>query len=330
MVALACSAGCRSPQQTASAAAGKQDVTRQAEGVGCLGRIEPLDGVVHVAARALGGQPSIVGRLLVKEGDAVRVGQVLAELESRHQLEAAVLQAQAQIEVARKRLAQVQAGAKPSELAAQQAEIERLQMELTNAEQEHRRYASLGDNVTRSQIDALQLRVDATSKSLTAAKQRLASLTEVRPVDVELARAEFDAAVRNEARARAERDATIIHSPTDGRVTKIFAWPGEQVQNEGLLELAPAGPVYVVAEVPESDIRRVKVGQRAAISGDGVPPGTEGTVERIAIKVLQNQLVHVDPATFSDARIVNVWIKVANGEPLANLINMRVDVIIRS
>src|SRR5689334_11843608 len=104
VVAVACGAGCRSPQQTASAAPAKEDVTRRSpEGVGCLGRIEPSDGVVHVAARALGGQPSIVGRLLVKEGDAVHVGEVLAELESRHQLEAAMLQAAAQIEVARKR-----------------------------------------------------------------------------------------------------------------------------------------------------------------------------------------------------------------------------------
>jgi HlyD family secretion protein len=222
----------------------------------------------------------------------------------------------------------VQAGAKPSEVAAQQAEIDRINTELENAEKEHQRYVSLGQNVSSSQLDALRLRVDTTTRALATARERLASLTEVRPVDVELAQAELAEAIRNEERARAEFEASLVYSPADGRVVKIHAWPGEQVEGDGILELAPAGPMYVVAEIAESDIGRVKVGQRATIRAAALPTPLEGSVERIALKVLQNELTPIDPASFSDKRVVNAWIKVDDEAAIAQLLHLRVDVII--
>jgi HlyD family secretion protein len=329
LAAALCLASCRAqPPTTAAGPDPKTSVPRTGV-IGCLGRIEAGDGIIHIAARALSGQPSIIAKLFVKDGDKVTAGQVLAELESRGQLEAAARQAEARIAVARSHVEQVQAGAKPSDLAAAQTEIERLQVELDNARKEHQRYSTLGNNVTASQLDALQLRIDSTTRALTAARQRLTSMTEIRPVDVAVARAELDEAIRTEARVRAERDATVIKAPIDGRVIKVHARPGEQVQNEGLLEMAPMEPMYVVAEVPESDILRVKVGQRATISGDGLPSPIQGTVDRISMKVLQNQLVRVDPVNFSDSRVVNTWIKIDDGRAVSNFLNMRVDVTIR-
>lgn len=296
--------------------------------VGALGRVEPGDGIVMVGARSLSGQPSIVGRLLVREGDSVVAGQVLAELDSKGQLEATERQAAARIGVARRRLEQVEAGAKPADVAAQQAEVSRLEAELANAQQEVTRYASLGDNVTAADLDARRTRVASTTEALRAAEQRLASLSEVRSVDVELARADVEEAVSNAARARAEREASVIRSPIDARVVKVHAQAGEQVQ-AGLLELAATEPMYVVTEVAESDIGRVKVGQRATISGDALKAPIQGEVERIAPKVLQNELMRVDPATYSDGRVVDVWVRVADPAAVANLIHMRVDVRIQ-
>jgi HlyD family secretion protein len=297
-------------------------------GVSGLGRIEPGEGVVRVAARAPGGAP-IVGRLLVRKGQAVRVGQVLAELDNKDELEAAVQHAISRTEVARRRLAQSGAGAEASQVSAQNADIERLQRDLENARIQHKRYLSLGKNVTAEELDRLKLRVDSAESALTVARQQLASLTEVRAVDVEVAQAELEEALRNETRARADARTSVIHSPIDGRVVEIAAFPGEQVGPDGLMELAPTEPMYAVAEITESDIARVRVGQRATITGDALPAPVHGVVERISPKVLQNQTMPASPARFSDARVVEVWIKVDDSRAVSDLIHLRVDVVIQ-
>ena len=298
-------------------------------GIGALGRIEPGDGIVRIAARSLSGQASIVARVLVGEGDAVRAGQPLAELDSRSQLQAAADQAAARVEVARRRLAQVQAGARPSDIAAQMAEVERLQAELAQAEQEHQRFASLGANVTALELDRLRLRVEATRRTLTAAEQRLAGLREVRDVDLSLVQAELAEAIRNETRVRAEHEASIVRAPADGRVLEIHARPGEIVGADGLMEIAPAGPLYAVAEVPEADVARVRVGQRATVSGDGLEQPVEGTVERIGTRVIEHRLMPVDPARFSDARIVEVRVRLDDSRAVAGRMHLRVEVVIQ-
>lgn len=334
MLLMGVAAGCQKEEKPAVAAgpqgpSASQQVQTQKDSIGCLGRIEPGDGIVRMSARGLSGQPAIVGRVLVKDGERVTAGQVLAELDTKEQLDAAVRQTSARIEVARRHLAQVQAGAKASDVAAQQAEVERVQSELANAEAEYKRHASLGTNTTASELERLKLRIDSASRALTAARQRLASLTEIRPVDVETARAELEEAIQNEARARAELKTSTIVAPTDGRVVKIVASAGEAVGPDGLLELAPIEPMYAVAEVPEFDVPRVKPGQRASISGDGLPKPIHGTVDRVSTKVLQNQLMRVDPANYSDARVVEVWIKVDDPAAVADLIHMRVEVVIQ-
>jgi HlyD family secretion protein len=329
-VVIAMGLSCRSQQATTSAESAAAEAQPPGGGaIGSLGRIEPGDGIVRIASRSLSGQPSIVARLMVKEGDTVRRGQLIAELDSKSQLDATVRQASARIEVARRRLAQVQAGPKGSDVAAQKAEIERLQGDAANAEKEYQRYASLGANVTALELDRLRLRIDSSTRLLSSAEQRLASLNEVRDVDVALAQAELDEAISNAARARAEYDASSVYSPIDGRVVRVHAWPGETVGADGLMELAPTEPMYAVAEVAESDIVRVKVGQRATISGEGLAGPLQGSVERIGAKVLDNQLMAVDPASFSDSRVVEVWVKIDDSRAVVDLINLRVNVVIQ-
>lgn len=298
-------------------------------GVAGLGRIEPGDGVVVVAARSPMGTP-IVERLLVKRGETVQAGQVLAELNNKAELAAAVQHAASATEVARTRLAQARAGAKPADVAAQQAEIERLEIELANARSDQKRYTSLGNNVSSEELDRLKLRVETTTKSLAAAQQRLTSLTEVRAVDVDVAEAQLQEAIRAQARAQADARTSTIQAPVDGRVIEINAWPGEQVGPDGLLELAPNAPMYAVAEIAEADAGRVRAGQRATISGGALDKPLQGTVERISPKVLQNEIMPVSPSNFSDSRVVEVWIRVEDSNAVADRIHMRVDVVIQS
>src|ERR1700679_927528 len=113
----------------------------ETHGVSCLGRIQPEDGVIHVAGPYIWGDSHLprVESLKVREGDNVRKGEPLAVFVGRANLEASVAQAQTQIEKARRRVEQVKAGVRKPDLAAQQAEISRLEAEEEHARTELRR-----------------------------------------------------------------------------------------------------------------------------------------------------------------------------------------------
>ena len=102
--------------------------------VTALGRLEPASKVVTVAA-PLALNSDRVEQLLVQEGDSVGQGQVIAVLDSRTRLENALQQAQEQVEVAKAKLAQVEAGAKTGDIEAQRAVIARLRSELAGENQ---------------------------------------------------------------------------------------------------------------------------------------------------------------------------------------------------
>jgi HlyD family secretion protein len=108
--------------------------------VTALGRLEPKGEIVKLSAPS-SMEGNRVEKLLVKEGDPVKVGQVIAVLDSRDRMQAALQQAQEAVKVAQANLAKVEAGAKTGEIEAQKAEIARVQAQ------------SLGDE--RAQTEAL-------------------------------------------------------------------------------------------------------------------------------------------------------------------------------
>jgi HlyD family secretion protein len=300
-------------------------------GVAALGRIQPEDGTtIRIGARSLSGQPSLVAELRVREGDNVAAGDIIAILNSRPQLEGAWRQSEARVKVAETRQSQVKAGAKSADIAAQEGEVARLEFQLATARAEHGRMESLHHEglVTESAWEQSRLTVDTTAQMLAAAKARLRSLSEVRQIDVDVAEAERQAAMADAQRARAEAEAATIRAPYNGRVVKIHAWQGEEVRDKGILELAKVDRMYVIAEVAESDIQRVKVGQRARITGESLAGPLLGTVEQLGLKVSRNSLTLKDPVNLTDARIVEVKIRLDDGHRVTSLIDAQVDVLI--
>jgi HlyD family secretion protein len=308
----------------------KSDQTQN--GVSCLGRIEPEGGALHIAGRYISGRPPVVETLHVQEGQQVKAGTLLATLSGRAQQAAAVESAKEQIEVARRRLEQVQAGTvKKPDLAAQQAEIARLEATLQNQKSELQRYETLRrtDDVTASELDARRTAVLTTQHTIEEARQRLASLEEpVRETDIRVAEAQLQAAIVDEAHAQREYELTAISAPSDGLVLKVFAHPGEEIGPNGLIELGRTNKMYVVAEVYETDIGRVHKGQHATISGDLLGQELTGTVERIDMHVKAPSVGPNDPTTFNDNRIVEAKILLDQGDRVANLIDGKVTVVI--
>jgi len=300
--------------------------------VGCLGRVEPRDGVMRLGARSLSGQPSLVANLLPREGDAVHPGQIVAFLNSKDELEAQWREAETNVTLSQRRLEQVKAGAKVGDLHAQEAEIARLKAELANAETENRRHEALfRDRVTsREDLDLNRTQLETARQQLQEAEQRLTSLAEVRRVDVSVAEAEVASSAADARRAQAAYEAAIIRSPIEGRVIKIHAWPGEEVGNQGIMEIGQTGAMYVFAEVVEEDVHRVKVGDSATVTSSSLPQALHGTVEQIGMKVARDDVLHLDPDTLSDTRVVETKIRLDEDESerAASLIHAQVNVVI--
>jgi HlyD family secretion protein len=303
--------------------------------VSCLGRIQPEDGVIHVAGPYIWGDshPARVESLKVREGDQVHQGQPLAVFVGRSNLEASWVGAQAQADKARRRLEQVKEGARKPDLAAQQAEVARLEANAEHARTEIRRYEALRatDDVTVAELDARRNAVKVSEFAAEAARHRLESMQQVPDADVHLAEADLAVAEANEKRARHDFDSSTIYAPADGEVLKINSHEGEEVGMQGLLEIGRTKSMFVIAEVYETDISRVRVGQHATISGDLLGTTTlTGVVERIANNVKDATVMPGDTVTFSDKRIVETVIRLDRNQPAASLIGGRVIVVIQT
>jgi HlyD family secretion protein len=104
-------------------------------GIGALGRLEPEGEVFKVAPPAV-GLSSRVTKVLVKEGDRVKVGQPLAIMDTFDSLRAAGMQSEAQVRDAEAKLAQVKVGAKVGDINAQKATVMQAETDLRRAQAE--------------------------------------------------------------------------------------------------------------------------------------------------------------------------------------------------
>lgn len=99
------------------------------QAVSTLGFLSPEDEVTHLSA-SMTPEGARLGELMVEQGDQVEAGQILAVLDNQERLETALERAKAQVDIARSRLVQVQAGAKDGEIDALEAKLENLDAEL--------------------------------------------------------------------------------------------------------------------------------------------------------------------------------------------------------
>lgn len=166
------------------------------------------------------------------------------------------------------------------------------------------------------------------NQQINQANSTLNSLMEVRPVDVSLAQAEVERAIALVAQAQVDLDQAYIRSPINGRVLDIFTRPGELISSDGIVEIGETDQMYVVAEIYETDIAQVRLGQRALIRSDALTAELEGTVEEIGWKIGKKDILNTDPTADVDARVVEVKIRLdrEDSERVSSLTNLQVEV----
>ncbi|MEL7505033.1 MAG: ABC exporter membrane fusion protein [Cyanobacteria bacterium J06554_6] len=336
--------------------------------VTALGRVEPEDEVIHVSAPS-SAEATRIETLLVEEGDQVEAGQVIAILDSHEQRLADLDAAEKQVQVAQVRLEKVEAGAKTGEInaqkaaidrahaqlredvAAQAATIRRLESEVRNAAAEYQRYDTLhrAGAISTSRRDSQRLTLEVSQQRLREAEANyrqiqstltqqvkeaeanLDRIAEVRSVDIREAEAEIERAIATVQQARAALALTYVRAPRAGQILKIHTWAGEVIGEQGVVALGQTNRMYVVAEVYQTDIQQVQVGQRATIISDAMPEPLYGTVEQIGLQIFKRNVLDTDPLADIDGRVVEVKIRLdpMASEAMAGLTNIRVDVTLQ-
>jgi HlyD family secretion protein len=190
----------------------------------------------------------------------------------------------------------------------------------------------------RETVKEKQADLDQTIQTLNAQIQqeqaKLAELREVRPTDVRLAQAQLEKAqIAVEQKQAALRDSEV-RIPVAGQIIKINTRIGEQVNvSQGIVELAQTDKMYVMAEIAEIDINKIRQGQSAVITSEynSFAGELRGTVSQIGLQVGRKQTQEVggsNPTTDKESRIIAIKIGIASTDSpkVAKLTNMQVRV----
>ncbi|MBD2624945.1 ABC exporter membrane fusion protein [Trichormus variabilis] len=258
-----------------------QITTPQIKTVTALGRIEPKGKVIKLSAPT-SSQGSRVETLLVKEGDKVKTGQVIAILDNLPRLQAAYQEAQAAVKVAQVNLEKVQAGAKLGEIEAQKADIARIEAQKLGDETGQRQAVARLEAQWQGETSAQQAtinRLQAELKNAQVELQRYQQLYQDGAISQSLfdtKRLSFDTITQqlSEARANLNRiDSTGRKQISEAKtaLTRINATGSKQVTSAKatLNQIAEVRPVDVAAAKAEVS-RTIAAAQQAKANLDQV------------------------------------------------------------
>lgn len=280
-----------------------------AESISAMGRVLPASGVFDVSGPA----GDTVESVLAKEGEWVDAGASLARLGSAKVNADRASNAEKELAATRSRTLGDIGVAK--ELLASAEE------EFTIAAARLKRIESARDSEFISP-DTIEVRTLAKS----AAQAKFAQARQ----DLKKTESEGNKAVRaaeSELReARSALAASNVQAPIRSRVLKVLAKPGQTCGRQELFKLGDTTSMVVIAEVYESDILKIKDGQRALISSVAFPKPLEGVVENVSRIVYRNTVQSMDPSAQVYARVVEVVIRMDAVEPLDRLVYLQVDV----
>jgi HlyD family secretion protein len=251
------------------------------------GRIEATE--IDVAAKLAGR----VNEIAVNEGDFVKTGQVLAQMQidvlDAQRDEARAQSRQAVTAVAS---AEAQVAARQSDLAAAQAMVRLRASELDAAQRRLARTEPLAQNgaLSLQEFDDDRARVRGAEAAVTAAEAQVgAAQAAVKAADAQVvgAKSGVDASQATIARVEADILDSQLKSPRDGRVQYRVAQPGEVLAGGGkVLNLVDLNDVYLTFFLPETAVGKVALGSEVHIILDAAPqyvfPATVSFVATVA------------------------------------------------
>ncbi len=206
------------------------------------------------------------------------------------QLDAKDLASQLQLAVASRNAEQAQAGVEKSRVEGQKSNLVGLAASLEQAEKDLERKKGLFEShdISKADYDQIKYKVDQLRAEYEGSKHNLDAAGQ----NLVVMGYNLEAADARIAEANETLSYTTIRSPINGVVTRVNAKVGEMVMtgtmnNPGtvIMEVSDLSRMLVVAQVDESDVGGLVVGQEAAVSVQAFPNiKFRGIVDEIALK----------------------------------------------
>lgn len=239
---------------------------------GSNGRIEATE--VDIATKTAGR----IDAILVKEGQFVRKGEVLARMDIRV-LNEQRLEAAAQIKEAESAVAAAKAllDQRQSEMRATEAVVKQRQAELNSTAKRHVRSSALSQRgaVSAQQLDDDRAAAESARAALESARAQVSAAKaaiEAARTSIIQAQTRVDAAQATERRILADIDDSELKAPRDGRIQYRVAEPGEVLAAGGrVLNMVDLSDVYMTFFLPTEQAGLLALGREARIVLDAAP-----------------------------------------------------------
>lgn len=298
----------------------------------------------------------------------VKAGAKLGEIQAQQAtIERLLAEKDTEIEAQKATISRLQAE-QATETEAQKATIAEMKAQLDNAQMDYNRHQTLYQEgaISTSLRDTKRLAMQTTQQQLKAAqanlkriqesrtqqlsearanlrriqasreqeikeaKATLNKIAEVRPVDVQAANTEVEQAKAAVNRAKTELEQAYIKAPMAGQILKIRTRTGEKIAEEGIVDLAQNDQMVAVAEIYQTDIGKVKPGQKAVVTGQAINGELRGVVSQIGLQVNRQNVFSNQPGENLDKRVVEVKIRLnpEDSKKVAGLTNLQVQTAI--
>jgi len=234
-----------------------------------------LQGHIEATETNLGFKvPGKISAIYFQEGQLVRAGQVVAELESED-LRQEVAMAAARLEAAKANMTRLLAGYRPQEVREAQAAMAKARADFEDKEKDFWRMQNLFQRgvvsgSTRDRAEAAYLQA---KEALRQAQEKYDLMKSgYRQEDIDQGRAELAQAQAALELARTRLSYATICSPVNGVVLSRPVEPGHVAAvGAAVLVLGDLDNAYFEGWIPETELARVTYGQKASITTDTYP-----------------------------------------------------------
>jgi multidrug efflux pump subunit AcrA (membrane-fusion protein) len=246
-----------------------------------------------------------VKKFYVVRGQAVKQGQLLAELENRD-LSAAALDNKGAYQQAEAAYNTSVKASLPEEVQKTELEVQTSQQELDAAQKLYTSREELFKQgaLPRKDLDAAAVQLAQARTAYNTAKKHLESLNAVgKQATVQSATGQLTSARGKLMASEAQLSYSAIRSPIDGVITDRPLYPGEMASTSApLLTIMNISQIIAKAHIPQSDAILLRKGAKATVTA----PGME--------KPLNGIVTVVSPALDPNSTTVEIWVQAVNPE----------------